>query len=71
MFAQRLGHDPESPGQLIQLHGRGHRQRDVEISLANIIRRLREGLDGLTESPGDGVSGDESDDQHRQPDQAK
>ncbi|MNQ78165.1 hypothetical protein D3C85_930680 [compost metagenome] len=71
MLTQRLGHDPETPGQLVEFHGRGNRQGDVEVALANVVRRLRQGLDGLAETPGDGMRSDETDDQNRQPDQAE
>ncbi|MNM91456.1 hypothetical protein D3C81_1037540 [compost metagenome] len=71
MFTQRLGHDPETPGQLVQFHRRRNRQGDIEIALADIVRRLGQGLDGLPETPGDGLCGHEADDQHRQPHQAK
>ncbi|MNP15020.1 hypothetical protein D3C76_1073590 [compost metagenome] len=71
MFAQRLGHDPEAPGQLVQFHRRRNRQGDIEIALADIVRRLGQGLDGLPETSGNGLRGHEADDQHCQPHQAK
>ncbi|MNF67695.1 hypothetical protein D3C84_495170 [compost metagenome] len=62
MLAQRLGHDAEAPGELIELDSRRHRQHDVEISLPDVVRRFCQRLDRLAETPGDGVSGNEADD---------
>ncbi|MCY1172814.1 hypothetical protein D9M73_129580 [compost metagenome] len=71
MFTQRLSHDPETPGQLVELHCRGDRQGDIEIALADIVRCLGQGFDGRPETPGNGLRGHEADDQHRQPHQGK
>ncbi|MNE90453.1 hypothetical protein D3C80_1879700 [compost metagenome] len=66
MVAQRFGHDPETPGQLVQFRSGRDRQCDVEITLADVIRCLDQGFNRRSETPSKGMGGDEADDQHCQ-----
>ncbi|MNO96173.1 hypothetical protein D3C76_878360 [compost metagenome] len=71
MLAQRVGHQPEAAGQLVEFGGLGDRQGDVEVALAELVGSLGQGFDRLAEAPGDVVRCDETQDQHHQPHQAQ
>ena len=67
MLAQRFGHDAETAGQQVHFRCGGDRQRDFKVALPDLVGGLGQGLDGTTETPGDAMGRDETDDQHREP----
>ncbi|MDT4848317.1 hypothetical protein D3C81_1363900 [compost metagenome] len=71
VLAQRLGHQAEAADQRGHLRHGGNRQGDVEVALADLVRRLRHGLDGRAEAAGEAVRGDETDQQDGDADDAQ
>ena len=71
VFAQRLGHQAEAARQQVDFHGRGNRQSHVIVALADVVGSLGQRFDRCAEAPSNALRRDKTDDQHRQPDQAK
>ncbi|MNG96618.1 hypothetical protein D3C79_556920 [compost metagenome] len=71
VLAQRLGHQPEAAGQLVDFYGLADGQRDIEVTLAELISSFSQGFDGLPEAAGDVVCGKEAEHQHHQARQAE
>ncbi|MNN39488.1 hypothetical protein D3C81_1535270 [compost metagenome] len=71
VLAQRLGHQPEAAAQLVDFYGLADGQRDIEVTLAELICGLGQGFDGLPEAAGDVVCGKEAKHQHNQTRQAE
>ncbi|MNE41108.1 hypothetical protein D3C80_1351630 [compost metagenome] len=71
VLPQRLRHQAEATDQRGHLRHGGNRQGDIEVALADLVRRLGYGLDGRAETTGHAVGCDEADHQDGYADDAE